>query len=75
MLIVQITITFALGVAVSLLLIAVVTGAISFGANEKVDMRIRVGGIFGVGLLLSYLVGLVVVSALGGYYGLSELLR
>ena len=43
--------------------------------TEKIDIRIRTSGIAIVGLLVSYLIGLVIVNALGGYYGLSELLR
>jgi len=75
MLIVQIMITFTVGVVATLIVIATVTGLISFGSNENIEVRIRVIGIGAIGLLMSYLIGLIVVSALGGYYGLSELLR
>ncbi len=75
MVIVQIMITFAVGVVATLIVIATVTGLISFGSNENIKVRIRVVGIGVIGLLMSYLIGLIVVSALGGYYGLSELLR
>ena len=75
MVIVQIMITFTLGVVATLIVIATVTGLISFGASNSIDVRIRAVGIGVIGLSMSYLIGLIIVSALGGYYGLSELLR
>lgn len=73
--IVQIFITFAVGTVSTFIVIAIITGAIAFGANENIDMRIRVGGLCVVSILMSYLIGLIIISSLGGYYGVSELLR
>lgn len=73
--IVQFFITLCIGVVFLGTFIFASTKVIMFVINEDYDIipRVILGGV--IGLLSSYLLGLLVVNALGGYYGLSELLK
>ena len=74
MLIVRIAITFAVGAVATGLVVGAISGLAAFGMNTNVDKRIRIFGIAVLSILLTYLVGIIVVTALGGFSGLASLL-
>jgi hypothetical protein len=75
MTIAQFGVTFAIGICMTLLIFLVVYSWVQLAVNNNIHISIRIAGAITVFLALSYLIGIILVNALGGYTGLAELLR
>ena len=75
MTILQIAITFSIGLFTTILFCLAVFAIVQMSKAEAMPQQLKIAILSFCSVLLIYLVGLISVNALGGYSGLSTLIK